>query len=124
MSWLSPQQLSFGIEETFPRISLVHEVHQQTSNKTFGSITFQVCLGRFPLYTCLIPPWCSTWSRAVGLVVVTDRQHQRNEAAQHQSSNFHLAQSFPSVPRRRVAVAGAPYLRKDVDGGHVEERAG
>lgn len=61
----------------------------------------------------------------MSLVVVTDGQHQRNEAAQHQSSHLHLAQSLPSVPScGSVAVAGAPHLREDVDGGHVEEGAG
>lgn len=58
-------------------------------------------------------------------MVVTDGQHQRNEAAQHQRSHLHLAQSLASVPSgRSVAVAATPYLREDVDGGHVEEGAG
>lgn len=57
-------------------------------------------------------------------MVVTDGEHQRNEAAQHQSSDLHLAQSFASIPAgRSVAVAATPYLREDVDGGHVEEGA-
>lgn len=58
-------------------------------------------------------------------MVVTNGQHQRNEAAQHQSYHLHLAQSFAPVPSgRSVAVAATTYLREDVDGGHVEEGAG
>lgn len=58
-------------------------------------------------------------------MVVTDRQHQRNEAAQHQSSHLHLAQSLASVPSCwSMAVAATPHLREDVDGGHIEEGAG
>lgn len=57
-------------------------------------------------------------------MVVADGQHQRNEAAQHQSSHLHLAQSFPSVPSCRSVTVAAPDLREDVDGGHVEEGAG
>lgn len=57
-------------------------------------------------------------------MVVTDRQHQRDEAAQHQSAHLHLAQSFPTVPSGGpVAVAASPHLGQDVDGGHVEEGA-
>lgn len=56
--------------------------------------------------------------------MVTNGQHQRNEAAQHQSTDLHLAQSFASVPSgSSVAVAATPYFREDVDGGHVEEGA-
>lgn len=56
--------------------------------------------------------------------MVTNGQHQRNEAAQHQSTNLHLAQSFVSVPTgRSVAVTATPYLREDVNGGHVKEGA-
>lgn len=59
------------------------------------------------------------------LVVVPDRQHQRDEAAQHQSQDLHLAQSFAPAPSGcGVAVASAPDLREDVHGGHVEEGAG
>lgn len=57
-------------------------------------------------------------------MVVTNRQHQRNEAAQHQSYHLHLAQSLPSVPScRSVAVAATPDLGEDVDSGHIEECA-
>lgn len=58
-------------------------------------------------------------------MVVTDRQHQRDETAQHQSQDLHLAQSFVPTPAGRgVAVASAPDFREDVHGGHVEEGAG
>lgn len=58
-------------------------------------------------------------------MVVTDREHQRDEAAQHQSSHLHLAQSFSPIPSgRSVAVAATPYLREDVDSCHIEEGAG
>lgn len=58
-------------------------------------------------------------------MVVTDGQHQRNEAAQHQSHHLHLAQSFASVASGgSVAVAAASHLREDVDGGHVKEGSG
>lgn len=63
-------------------------------------------------------PW------AVGLMVVTNRQHQRDEATQHQNSNFHLAKSLASTPSSRsVTVATSPNLREDMDSGHVEEGA-
>lgn len=79
-----------------------------------------LCLCFSSLCTPVLDP---SW--ALGLMVVTDRQHQRNEAAQHQSSHLHLAQSFPSVSScGSVAVAAAADLREDVDGGHVEEGAG
>ncbi|KAG7229194.1 hypothetical protein INR49_013137 [Caranx melampygus] len=69
---------------------------------------------RSPVHPSLIRP--EPW----GLVVVTYRQHQRNEAAQHQSSHLHLAQSFPTVTScGSVAVATAPHLREDMDGGHI-----
>lgn len=78
---------------------------------------FEVPFSALPLYT--------RSESALRLMVVTDGQHQRNEAAQHQGSHLHLAQSLPSVPSRGgVAVAAAPDLREDVDGGHVEEGAG
>lgn len=58
-------------------------------------------------------------------MVVSDRQNQRNEAAQHQSPHLHFAQSLPSIPTcRSMAVAAASHLREDVDRGHVEEGAG
>lgn len=58
-------------------------------------------------------------------MVVADRQHQRDETAQHQSQDLHLAQSFVPTPAGRgVAVASAPDFREDVHGGHVEEGAG
>lgn len=58
-------------------------------------------------------------------MVVTDGQHQRDEAAQHQGQDLHLAQTLVPVPSgRSVAVASAPDLREDVHGGHVEEGAG
>lgn len=58
-------------------------------------------------------------------MVVTDGQHQRNEATQHQSCDLHLAQTLPSVSScASVAVTGAPYLGKDMNSGHVEEGAG
>ena len=58
-------------------------------------------------------------------MVVTDGQHQRDEAAQHQSAHLHLAQSFAAVSSwGSVAVAAAAHLGEDVDGGHVEEGAG
>lgn len=57
--------------------------------------------------------------------MVADRQHQRDETAQHQSQDLHLAQSFVPTPAGRgVAVASAPDFREDVHGGHVEEGAG
>lgn len=64
-------------------------------------------------------------SLAPPLVVVANRQHQRDEAAQHQGAHLHPAQSFAAVAcGRTVAVAAAPDLGKDVDGGHVQEGAG
>lgn len=57
-------------------------------------------------------------------MMVTDGQHQRDEAAQHQRSHLHLAQSLISIPAgRSVAVTATPDLREDVDGGDVEEGA-
>lgn len=65
----------------------------------------------------------SVLSRA--LVVVTHGQHQRNEAAQHQSSHLELAQSFTPVSSwGGVAVAAAAHFREDVDCGDVEEGPG
>lgn len=58
-------------------------------------------------------------------MVVPDGQHQRDETAQNQSQDLHLAQSFVPVPSSRsVAVASTPNLREDVHGGHVEECPG
>lgn len=58
-------------------------------------------------------------------MVVTDRQHQRDEAPQYQSQDLHLAQSFVPAPSGwSVAVASAPDFREDVHCGHVEEGAG
>lgn len=57
-------------------------------------------------------------------MMVTDGQHQRNEATQHQSYHLHLAQSLPSVSScGSVAVTAAPHLRQNVDRCHVEESA-
>ncbi len=130
---VSLQRLWFPSHQSFPvsrsvskshihvkRTCLVHEVHQQTtSNKTFRSHNVRsLCFRFFPLYTRL------NSVLSAGLMVVTDGQHQRNEAAQNQSSHLHLAQSFAPVPSSRsVAVAPAPDLREDVDGGHIEEGA-
>lgn len=59
------------------------------------------------------------------LMVVADRQHQRDEAAQHQSQDLHLAQPVaPAASGWSVAVASAPDLGEDVHGGHVEEGPG
>lgn len=60
-------------------------------------------------------------------MVVAHRQHQRDETAQYQSQDLHLAQSFGPAPSScSVAVARSPSpdLREDVHGGHVEEGAG
>lgn len=103
--------------------SLVQRVHQQTKKKAIRHLDptlFEVSVSAsFPCTPVLNPSWTP------GLMVVTNGQHQRNEAAQHQSSHLHLAQSFaPVSPVGGVAVAATAYLREDVDGGHVEEGAG
>lgn len=79
----------------------------------------EVSVRLLSLYISLIP------AEPMVLMMVTNRQHQRNKATQHQSSDLHLAQSLPSIPSRsRVAVTDTPYLRKDMDRSHVEEGAG
>lgn len=96
----------------------LRSISRQQAIRHFRSTMFEVSVSVFSPCTPVLNP---CWS----LMVVTDRQHQRNEAAQNQSYHLHLAQSFPSVPScRSVAVAATPDLREDMDGGHVEEGAG
>lgn len=58
------------------------------------------------------------------LVLVADRQHQRDKAAYNQRQHLHFAQSFPPTASGRVAVTPhASHLGKNVHRGYIQECA-